>query len=86
MKTQSSDTSPEVERVQIELLRKMSPAKKFSLVRSMTRTMIQASRANIQTLHPDADENELRLLFIELYYGKELADRVRIDDERRKAV
>ena len=77
MKTQSSDTSPEVERVQIELIRKMSPEKKFNLVRSMTQTMIQASRANIQALHPDADENELRLLFIELYYGKELADRVR---------
>ncbi len=86
MKTQSEDTSPEVERVQIELIRKMSPEKKFNLVRSMTRTMIQASRANIQILHPDADENQLRLLFIELYYGKELADRFRMDSERRKAV
>ena len=85
MRTQSEDTSPEIERVQIELLRKMSPAKKFNLVRSMTRTMIQASRTNIQSLHPDADESELRLLFIELCYGKELADRVRIDGERRKA-
>ena len=52
----------------------------------MTRTMIQASRANIRALHPDADENEHRLLFIELYYGEELADRVRIDGERRKAI
>ena len=86
MKTQSEDTSPEIERVQIELLRKMSPARKFSLVRSMTRTMIQASRANIQALHPDADENKQRLLFIELYYGKELAERVRMDRERRKAI
>lgn len=86
MKTQSEDTSPEIERVQIELIRKMSPAKKFMLVRSMTQTMIQASRANIQALHPDADESELRLLFIELYYGKELAQRVRMDSERRKAV
>lgn len=86
MRTQSPDTSPEVERVQIELIRKMSPAKKFNLVRSMTRTMIQASRANIRALHSDADENELRLLFIELYYGKELANRVRMDSERRKVV
>jgi len=86
MKTQSSDTSPEAEQVQIELIRKMSPAKKFNLVRSMTRTMIQASRANIRALHPDANESEQRLLFIELYYGKELAQRVRMDSERRKAV
>ena len=85
MKTQSEDTSPEIERVQIELLRKMSPARKFDLVCSMTQTMLQASRANIQAMHPDADENELRLLLIELYYGKELADRVRMDSQRRKA-
>jgi hypothetical protein len=86
MRTQSEDTSPEVERVQIELIRKMSPVKKLNLVRSMTQTMIQASRANIQALHPDANENELRFLSIELYYGKDLADRVRKDSERRKAV
>jgi hypothetical protein len=86
MKTQSPDTSPEAERVQIELIRKMSPARKFNLVRSMTRTMIQASRDNIRSLHPHLSEKELNLLFIELYYGKDLANRVRVDQERRKAV
>jgi len=86
MITQSPDTSPEAERVQIELIRKMSPARKFNLVRSMTRTMIQASRENIRLLHPHLSEEELNLLFIELYYGKDLADRVRVDRERQKAV
>ncbi len=86
MRTQSRDTSPEAERVQIELIRKMSPAKKFDLVRSMSRTMILASRENIRLLHPHLSEEELNLLLIELYYGKELADRVRIDRERRKTV
>ena len=85
MKTQSPDTSPEAERIQIELIRKMSPAKKFNLVRSMTRTMIQASRENIRSLHPDLNEKDLNLLFIELYYGKDLATRVRIYQERWKA-
>jgi hypothetical protein len=83
---QSPDTNPEVERVQIELIRKMSPARKVALVRSLSRTMIQASRENIRSLHPDLSEEELNLLFIELYYGKDLADRVRADLERRKAV
>ncbi len=78
------DTRPEAERVQIELMRKMSPAKKFGLVRSMTQTMIQASRENIRRLHPNANEEELTLIFIELYYGKELANRVGVDRERRK--
>jgi len=86
MITQSPDTSPEAERVQIELIRKMSPTRKLNLVRSMTRTMIQASRENIRSLHPHLSEEELNLLFIELYYGKDLSDRVRVDLERRKAV
>jgi len=83
MRTQSMDTSPEAERVQIELIRKASPAKLFGLVRSLSRTMIQASRDTIRRLHPDASEEELALIFLELYYGKELADRVRADLERR---
>jgi len=86
MRTQSMDTRPKAERVQIELMRKMSPAKKFGLVRSMTQTMIQASRENIRALHQGASEDELTLTFIELYYGKELANRVRMDREKRKAV
>jgi hypothetical protein len=84
MRTQSMDTSPEAERVQIELIRKASPAKLFGLTNSLSRTMIQASRNTIRRLHPEASEEELALIFVELYYGKELADRVRADLERRK--
>src|SRR6266516_5632140 len=84
MRAQSMDTRPEAERVQIELMRKMSPAKKFGLVRSMTQTMIQASRKNNRRLHHNANEEELTLIFIELWCGKELANRVSVDRERRK--
>jgi hypothetical protein len=83
MRTQSEDTSPEIERVQIELIRKASPAKIFNLVRSMSQTIMQASRENIQRLHPGASKEELTLTFIELYYGKELANFVRAKMERR---
>src|SRR5260370_23571942 len=84
MRTQSEDASPELERVQIELIRKASPAKIFNLVRSMSQTMMQASRENIQRLHPGASKEELTLTFIELYYGKELANFVRAKMERRR--
>jgi hypothetical protein len=83
MRTQSEDTSPEMERVQIELIRKASPAKIFGLVRSMSQTLIQASMENIRRLHPDASKEELTLIFIELYYGKKLANLVRTQMERR---
>src|SRR6266480_4034434 len=82
MRTQSEDTSLEMERVQIEFIRKASPAKLFGLVRSMSQTMMQASRENIRRLHPDANKEELTLIFVELYYGKELADLVRTQMEK----
>ena len=84
MRTQSEDTSPEMERVQIELIRKASPAKLFGLLRSMSQTMMQASRENIRRLHPDANKEELTLIFIELYYGKELANLVRTQMEKHR--
>ncbi len=77
MRTQSMDTSPEMERVQIELIRKASPTKLLGIVRSLSQTIIQTSRRNIQQLHPHISEEELKYIFIEMYYGKELADRVR---------
>jgi hypothetical protein len=84
MRTQSEDTSPEMERVQIELIRKASSTKLFGLVRSMSQTMMQASRENIRRLHPDANKEELTLIFVELYYGKELANLVRTQMEKRR--
>lgn len=77
MRTQSPDTHPEAERVQIELLRKAGPARRVSLARSLSSMAIQLSRQAIRKANPHASEEELRLLGIEFYYGKELADRLR---------
>jgi len=84
MRTQSRDTSPEAERVQIELLRKATVAQRFSLVRSLSSRAIQLSRRAIRRANPDASEEDLKLIFIELNYGKDLAERVRMDLARRK--
>lgn len=77
MRTQSPDTHPEAERVQIELLRKAGPARRFKLTRSLNRLGIQLSRQAIRKTRPHATGEELRLFIIELYYGKGLADRLR---------
>ena len=79
MKTQSTDTSPEAEKIQLDLLRKASVARRFSLVRSLSNTTIQLARRAIRRTHPEADEQEVLLIFVETHYGKELADRLRID-------
>ncbi len=85
VRTQSEDTNPETERVQIELIRKATPAKLFGLVRSMSQTMIEASIRNIRKLHPDASQEEITLIFVELYYGKKVANLVRSQIEKRRS-
>ena len=77
MRTQSPDTHPEAERVQIEVLRKAGIARRMSITRSLSRSAIQLSRQGIRKANPNASEEEISLIFIEVTYGKDLADRVR---------
>jgi len=56
-----SDTSPEAERVLIELYRRMPPSRKLRQVLDLNRTVELLALANSRRRHPDADERELRL-------------------------
>lgn len=78
MSSRSTDTHPEAERVQIDLLRKASPARRLSVVRSLSRTIIELSRRAIRRRMPEASETELALAFVELHYGGELARRLEL--------
>lgn len=80
----SSDTSPEVERVQIDLLRQAGPTRRFALARSLSQTAMQLARGGIRRRHPDADQEEVDLIFIATHYGRELAEQVRADLARRR--
>jgi hypothetical protein len=71
-----SDTSPEAEKVQIELLRRCSVAERFAKVRSLTARTFGLSKRAIARANPDLSPQELQIKFIELHYGKDLADRV----------
>jgi hypothetical protein len=84
MRTQSRDTSPEAERVQIELLRKATVAQRVSLAFSLTESALKQVQRAIRKAHPNASEEELRLIFVEVHYGKELADRLRAYLGRKK--
>ncbi len=59
--TQSRDTSPEVERMQIEAWRKMTPAEKFARMAAMTRRLQELQLAEIRRRHPEAGEWELKM-------------------------
>lgn len=84
MRTQSMDTSPEAERVQIELLRKASITRRFAIMQAWSQFIVEANRQHIRKAHPDASEEELALIFVAQQYGQELADKLRADLARRR--
>jgi len=71
------DTSPEAYRVQIDLLRRASPARRFALMSSLTRFAVEASRRALRDLHPEEDERAIALRWVAVHYGKDLAARLR---------
>lgn len=68
-----TDTSPEAARVQIDLLRRATPARRFELMCSLTSSVRQMARNAIQRLHPEMTERERNLLFVRIHYGAKLA-------------
>jgi hypothetical protein len=84
MRTQSPDTSPAIEQIQIELLRKTSPARRLELALSLSQSALELAREGIRKANPNASEEEVGLIFVEVTYGKELADRVRNYLARRR--
>lgn len=84
MRTQSMDTSPEAERVQIELIRKASPAKRFAIMEAWSQFLIEANKQSIHRNHPNLSEEEVGLIFVANNYGQALADQLRADFARRR--
>jgi hypothetical protein len=60
-RTQSPDTTKDVERLQIEAWRTWTPAEKFGRMAAMTRRLQQIQLAEIRRRHPDAGERELKM-------------------------
>lgn len=77
MKTQSIDTHIQAEQFQVALLRQKSTAAKFSQIRSLSKSTIQLSKRAIFRANKGMSEQELNLLFINLHYGPDLANRVK---------
>jgi hypothetical protein len=84
-----SDTSTDVARTQLQLLREKSPAERGAMAVQLSSDVIQASKRAIARAHPELTAREVGHLFVELHYGKALADAVRQcermrDDGRRQ--
>lgn len=68
----SRDTSPEAERVQMELLRRMSPARKLALMAGLLATGRELVLAGIRHRNPEASHEELEDRFAMLMLGPDL--------------
>ena len=71
------DTNSGARDVQIALLRKAGVAGRFSLLCSMSETVIQWSRRAIAKANPTLSKSEIDLKFLATHHGQDLADKVR---------
>jgi hypothetical protein len=56
-----SDTSPEVERMMIEIWRRATPEQKLQRVLSLGRTLNELARAELRRRYPEASAREIDL-------------------------
>ena len=69
----SADTSPEIERRQIERWRQMSTVEKAALVTGLTQATYDLARAGVRHRYPNASQREVFLRLAIVTLGEELA-------------
>ena len=78
-----ADTTPDAERVQVDLLRRAPIARRLHLAMSLSSTVISLARRALARAYPDASARELDLRFVELHYGRDIAADLRAALDRR---
>jgi hypothetical protein len=76
MSVLSSDTHPKIEQMQIELIRRMTTWKKFSVLDGLNETVKMLAVSGIKQRHPDATPQQVHRMLAELMLGEELARKV----------
>lgn len=70
------DTHPDVERVQIDLMRTTPVWRKMDLLAQLNQTARLFAISGLRRRHPQATEQEIRRRLADLILGAELAERV----------
>lgn len=66
------DTSPEVERIQNEIFRKMTPERRLQLAIELTQTSRKLLATGVRQRHPEYDDAQVRLAVIRLTIPEKL--------------
>lgn len=69
-----SDTSPEIEAIQVARWRAMTPAERLAAADEMTQLVDALARADVRRSQPDASEREIDHALACRWYGADLAD------------
>ena len=75
--TTTTDTTDDALAAQLEGFRRMSPTERINKMCKLSASLRRMAMDAIRRRHPDYDQHEIRMKFIELTYGKSLADAVR---------
>ena len=71
-----SDTPPQTEALQIQIIRRMPAWKKMSIVDDLNETVKTLAVSGIKQRHPHATPEQVRRMLAELVLGAELAHKV----------
>jgi hypothetical protein len=66
------DTTKEAEIIQLEIFRRMGPARRLRAALDLTRTSRRLLAAGVQRRHPDYTEHQVKLATIKLTLGAKL--------------
>ena len=76
-----NDTASDAEQVQLRLLHEKSPSERLALALRLTSEVILASKRAISRTCPELTEREVDYRFVELHYGRELAEGMKRSEE-----
>jgi hypothetical protein len=77
MRTQSTDTPPEVEEMVMERYRQMTPQEKIAIIQGLNRTAMLMALAGIRMRHgADLSERELQIRLAALWLDREMMIKV----------
>ena len=71
-----SDTHPEMEALQIEIIQRMPAWKKIAIVDSLNQTIRTLAVSGIKERHPEATPEQVHRMLVDLILGAELAQEV----------
>lgn len=86
MQPYTTDTTDEAMAVQLEGFRRMLPTERVRKMCKLSASLRRMAMDAIRRRQPELDESEVRLKFIELTYGEELAESVRNHLRERELV